>query len=43
MKFGRALVNKELLLLVIIGILMSSFGFLAHLLFFISFYYREEK
>ena len=43
LKFGRALVNKELLLLVIIGILMSSFGFLAHLLFFISFYYREEK
>lgn len=43
LKFGRALVNKELLLFVIIGILMSSFGFLAHLLFFISFYYREEK
>jgi len=43
LKFGRALVNKEFLLLVTIGILMSSFGFLAHLLFFISFYYREEK
>lgn len=43
LKFGRALVNKELLLFVIISILMSSFGFLAHLLFFISFYYREEK
>lgn len=42
LKFGRALVNKELFLLVIMGILMSSFGFLAHLLFFVSFY-REQK
>ncbi|NQS89018.1 hypothetical protein HQ584_04430 [Patescibacteria group bacterium] len=42
LKFGHALVNEELVLLVIIGISISSFGFLAHLLFFISFY-RKQK
>ena len=42
LKFRYALVNKELVLFIIITILISSFGFLAHLLFFISFY-REQK
>jgi len=42
LKFEHALVNKELVLFIIITILISSFGFLAHLLFFISFY-REQK
>jgi len=42
LKFGHALVNKELVLFIIIATSISSFGFLAHLLFFISFY-REQK